>query len=66
MVFTRASGKATRRVACKDAGNKCDAVFKGTNDDRVVVQAIEHLAHNHGAFLTPDLAARVRGLIKTT
>ena len=66
MVFTRVSGKTTiRRMACKDTGNKCDAVFEGQNDDRVVVEAIEHLAQTHGEFLTPDLAARVRTLIKS-
>lgn len=59
-------GHATgmHRMACADTGTKCSVVFEGRNDDRIVLKAVEHMAHDHGAALSVDLAARVRALIK--
>ncbi len=55
---------AVHRIACRDTGNTCDACFEGRNDDRLVVKAVEHLAQEHGAPLTSELAAQVRQLIR--
>ncbi len=55
---------AVRRILCRDAGNKCNATFEGRDAERLVGQAIEHMAHEHGASLTPEFAAQVRTLIK--
>lgn len=53
-----------RRLACSDAGTTCGAVFEGTNDDKLVTEAVNHLAQDHGMPLTVELAARVRRMIK--
>jgi len=58
-------GKSTiRRILCSDTGHKCDARFEGTNDDRLVAVAVEHLSQYPGAPLSPALAAEVRQLIR--
>ncbi len=57
--------EATRHILCKDAGYQCEACFKGKNDDRLVIKAVEHMAQYHGASLSPELAAQVRRSIKT-
>ena len=52
------------RIVCKDTGNGCDAFFDGENDDLLVGKVVEHMAQDHGVPLTPELAARVRTLIR--
>jgi predicted small metal-binding protein len=62
----KAAGKAKNHIhhiLCKEIGYGCDARFEGKNDDKLVVQAVEHLAQFHGATLSPELAAQVRQLI---
>lgn len=59
----KASG--IHRMICGDTGTRCDAVFEGRNDDRIVLQAVEHLTKYHNFSLSVALAAQVRELIKT-
>ena len=53
-----------RRLACSDAGTSCGAVFEGTNDDKLVTKAVNHMVQDHGMPLSVELAARVRRMIK--
>jgi predicted small metal-binding protein len=55
----------TRRLLCSDVGTVCGATFEGTNDDKIVTKAMNHLAQDHEMPLTVELAARVRRMIKS-
>ncbi len=56
--------KPMRTIACKDAGIDCNAVFKAKTDDEVMKQAGEHAQTVHKMTPTPELTAKIKGLIK--
>lgn len=51
------------QLCCKDVGFDCPGVVRGDTTDQVLAQAAEHAASAHGVTITPDMAAKVAGLI---
>ena len=51
-------------IRCKDVGFDCPGVVVGKTRDEVLGQAAEHARTAHGVTVTPELADRVRGLIR--
>jgi len=48
---------------CRDAGMNCDFVARGQTSEEILEQARRHAEQAHQMKITPDLAARVKGLI---
>ncbi len=52
-----------RDFHCRDAGQRCDFVARGTTDREVVEQASRHAEQAHGMRRSRELEDRVLGLI---
>jgi predicted small metal-binding protein len=48
---------------CRDAGMDCDFIARGQTNDEILEQARRHAEQAHQMKITPELAARVKGLI---
>ncbi len=48
---------------CRDAGMNCDFVARGSTDDEILAQAGRHAEQAHQMKVTPEVRARVKGLI---
>lgn len=56
----------SKRLRCRDVGMNCDFEATGITDDDVLQQAAVHARSVHQiSDLPPELAARVRGAIRT-
>ncbi len=49
---------------CKDVGFNCPGVVRGATKEEVLEQAAAHAKEAHGTQVTPELAAKVLGLIR--
>lgn len=56
--------KKVRKLACRDAGMDCNEVITGKNDDEVMQKAGEHAKKAHNMTATPEMAAKLKTLIK--
>ena len=55
-----------KTVTCRDVGVDCDFVATGETEQEILQQCAEHARTAHGMTeLSPDLATKVRGAIKT-
>jgi predicted small metal-binding protein len=55
---------AMRQVKCRDAGEDCDAVLTGRDDEEVIAKAKEHVKQHGMKEWNADLEQKVRGIIK--
>lgn len=54
-----------KTLKCRDVGFDCDAVVRAETDEEVLRQAAEHARTHHAVQeVTPELAAKVKGLIR--
>jgi predicted small metal-binding protein len=53
-----------RQVKCRDAGEDCDAVLTGRDDEEVIAKAKEHVKQHGMKEWNADLEQKVRGIIK--
>ena len=53
-----------KHLVCRDEGFDCDAVVHGESVDEVMAQAGPHAEDVHGVHVTPELADRIRGLVR--
>jgi len=51
---------------CRDVGFDCPGVVRGQTKEEVLRQAAEHAARVHETKITPEVAAKVEGLIRET
>ncbi len=56
--------KAQRVLRCRDMGMNCDAVITGATDEEVLKKAAEHAATVHKTQATPEMATKMKGLIR--
>lgn len=54
-----------RVLHCRDVGFDCDGVVEGADDGEVLAQAAAHARAAHGVEVTPELAERIRPLIRS-
>jgi predicted small metal-binding protein len=52
------------QLRCRDVGFDCSGVVQGATKEDVLKQAAAHAAEAHGTAITPELAAKVSGLIR--
>jgi predicted small metal-binding protein len=53
-----------KTLKCRDAGFDCDGVIYAYDDQEVLNQASIHASEVHGVTVTPELAAKIKPLIK--
>lgn len=53
-----------KTLHCSDAGFDCKGVIRANSEGEVLNQAAEHARTVHGVQVTPDLAAKLRTLIR--
>ncbi|MGY1822926.1 DUF1059 domain-containing protein [Geodermatophilus sp. SYSU D00079] len=53
-----------KRLECRDAGFDCDAVVHGESVEEVMAQAGPHAKEAHGVDVTPEMADRIRALVR--
>ncbi len=51
-------------LRCKDIGFDCPATVRGATKEDVLKQVADHAAKVHNTQVTPELAAKVSGLIR--
>ncbi len=51
-------------LRCKDFGFDCPAVVRGATKEDVLKQAADHAAKVHNTQVTPEMAAKVSGLVR--
>ncbi len=51
-------------LRCKDVGFDCPAVVRGATKEDVLKQAADHAAKVHNTQVTPEMAAKVSGLVR--
>ena len=55
-----------KQLRCRDVGMNCDFETQGDTEDEVLKQAAAHARTAHQITdMTPELAAKVRGAIRT-
>jgi predicted small metal-binding protein len=52
------------QLRCRDVGFDCPGVVRGATKEDVLQQAAAHAAEVHGTTVSPELAAKVSGLIQ--
>ena len=56
----------SKQIACGDVVPGCSFTASAATEDELVKQVAAHAAEKHGVTdITPELAAKVRGAIKT-
>ncbi len=56
----------TKQLRCRDVGMNCDFETTGKTDEEVVQKATAHAKSAHQITeMTPELAAKVRSVIRT-
>jgi predicted small metal-binding protein len=51
-------------LKCKDVGFECAGVVRGATKEEVLEQAARHASEVHKVSVTPELAEKVKGLIR--
>ncbi len=53
-----------KTLHCRDAGFDCEGVIRGNSEDEVLNKAAQHAMEVHGVSATPELAEKLKTLIK--
>lgn len=53
-----------KTLKCTDVGFECDAVVRANSEEEVLKQAAEHARLQHGVSVTPEMAEKIKTLIK--
>lgn len=53
-----------KTLHCRDAGFDCDGVIQGNSEKEVLKKAAQHALGVHGVTATPELAEKLKPLIK--
>lgn len=53
-----------KQLKCRDAGFDCEGVIQGESVDDVLSQAGPHAKEVHGVDVTPEMAGRLRTLVR--
>ncbi|CAN5812548.1 hypothetical protein BH11BAC3_BH11BAC3_05950 [soil metagenome] len=53
-----------KTLHCRDAGFDCEGVIRGNTDTEVLNDAAKHALEVHGVAATPELAEKLKTLIK--
>ncbi len=53
-----------KTLHCRDAGFDCEGIIRGNSEDEVLNQAAQHALEVHGVSATPELAEKLKTLIK--
>jgi predicted small metal-binding protein len=53
-----------KELTCRDIGFDCDAVVRGESVDEVMAQAGPHAKEVHGVDVTPEMAGKIRTLVR--
>ncbi len=53
-----------KTLHCRDAGFDCEGIIRGNSDEEVLKQAAQHALEVHGVPATPELAEKLKTLIK--
>ncbi len=62
----RSQEATVKELNCRDAGFDCDAVVRGETVDEVMAQAGPHAQQVHGVDVTPEMAGKIRTLVRDT
>lgn len=55
-----------KTLKCRDVGFDCNAVVRAETEEEVMRQAAEHARAHHGVTeVTPEMGAKVKGLIRS-
>ena len=54
-----------KQLDCKDLGFDCGFEVKADSDDQIIQAAGVHARETHGLEVTPELASKVAGAIKS-
>jgi predicted small metal-binding protein len=54
-----------KKLKCRDAGFDCDKEIKASTEEEVLKQAAEHAMKVHRVTVTPELADKIKTLIRT-
>ncbi|MEO6453902.1 MAG: DUF1059 domain-containing protein [Ginsengibacter sp.] len=53
-----------KTLHCRDAGFDCEGIIRGNSDNEVLNEAAQHALEVHGVSVTPELAEKLKTLIK--
>jgi predicted small metal-binding protein len=53
-----------KELKCRDVGFDCDAVVHGESVDDVMAQAGPHAKEAHGVDVTPEMAGKIKSLVR--
>lgn len=53
-----------KTLHCRDAGFDCEGIIQANTEEEVLKQAAQHALEVHGVSVTPELAEKLRTLIK--
>jgi len=53
-----------KTLKCSDAGFDCKGEIRAENEEEVLTQAGEHARTEHNVQVTPELAQKIKGLIR--
>ena len=53
-----------KTLHCRDAGFDCEGIIRGNSEEEVINQAAKHALEVHGVSATPELAEKLKTLIK--
>lgn len=53
-------------LRCKDAGFDCAGVVRGATRKEVLMEAAAHAKKEHSVKVTPEMAAKIKALIRET
>ena len=53
-----------KTLHCSDAGFDCAGVIKGSTEEEVLKQAAQHAEEVHGVKVSPEMAGKLKELIK--
>ena len=51
-------------IRCRDVGFDCEGVIRAETEDQAMKQAAEHARTAHGVEVTPEVAAKVRSVMR--
>jgi predicted small metal-binding protein len=51
-------------LRCRDVGFDCDKVIRAASEEEILRQTAEHAQKVHGTEVTPEVAEKVKSLIK--
>jgi predicted small metal-binding protein len=61
---THWKGANMKTLNCRDAGLDCEETVSASSEEEVLRQAAEHARTAHNVDITPEMAERIRPLIR--